>query len=105
MSVVIVPQEKDQILPKLAHSQFSVFTHMRVCMDMYDMILLVRLLPVIERKIKDSSNGVGREREREQRWCQRCAAVQFLFVFVESVFLVESVETEHVEGSDKLPVG
>lgn len=61
-----------------------------------------------ERKIKDSPHGVGREREREQRRRQRCAAVQFLFVFVESVkvfFSVESVETEHVEGSDKLPVG
>lgn len=62
MSIVIVPQEKDQILAKLAHSQLSVFTHMRVCVCAWicmTWFLLVRLLPVTERKIKDSPHGVG----------------------------------------------
>lgn len=57
-------------------------------------------------KIKERLDGV--KCRREERGCQRCAAVEsaFLFVSVESVFLVESVETEHVEGSgsNKLPV-
>lgn len=52
---------------------------------------------VLDGKEKENSGGV-----------RGVLLVQFLFVFVESVkvfFSVESVETEHVEGSDKLPVG